>query len=1077
MRNIFLVLLLASASLFAQDKTSSALSDESFAGLKFRNVGPAFTSGRISDIAIHPENDNIWYVAVGSGGVWKTTNSGVTWKPIFDSQPVYSIGCVNIDPGNPNTVWVGTGEDVGGRHVGIGDGVYKSTDGGKNWKQMGLKTSEHIARIIIHPENSDAIYVAAQGPLWHKGGERGIYKSTDGGENWKKVLIDDEWTGATDLVMDPRNPDWMYAATWQRHRNVAAYMGGGPGSGIHRSKDGGETWEKVTKGIPASNLGKIGLAISPQDPDVVYAAIELDRRTGGVYMSNDRGMTWVKQSNTVSGATGPHYYQELYASPHAEGRIYLMDVRIQVSDDHGKTFRRMTEDKKHSDNHAMAFRKNDPDYLLIGTDGGIYESFDLAKTWRFIDNLPVTQYYKLAVDDSKPFYFIYGGTQDNGSHGGPSRTDIEKGITNADWFMILGGDGHQTATEPGNPDIVYAESQQGRLHRVDRITGEQILIQPQPGEGEGPERYNWDSPVLVSPHNPARIFYASHRVWRSDNRGDSWKAISGDLTRDQERMSLPIMGRQHSWDNPWDFAAMSEYNTITSLAESPIQEGLIYAGTDDGLIHVTEDGGQNWRKLEVGSIAGIPSTAFVNDIRADLFEATTVYAALDNHKFGDYKPYIIKSTDAGRTWTSLSGNLPEKLLVWRLVQDHVKKDLLFAATEYGIYCTLDGGKKWIRLKSGIPTISFRDLTIQRRENDLVGASFGRGFFILDDYSPLREVGANGLANEAILFPVRDAWWYVPRMSSGSRGSSQYIAENPPFGAVFTYYLPDSLPTIKSERQKKEKKLEKEGRDIPFPGWEQLDAEKLQEAPEIRLTIKDSEGNLVNTIKGKTSEGIHRISWDLRSASKMGIRLGEETNYRGPMVAPGTYTAGLVKAIDGKLTEMSVPQSFEVKPLRKGALEGASFEERKAFKNDVEAFMQDHMATLLELDKAVKRIKAMQEAMLRLDREETELELRIHNTAVQLKELYSLMHGSPSAQEVGESRPPIPAERLNVALYGLATTYGHTEMHRQNLETGRSELKKVKNRLAEIIDVILPQVEKELKEAGAPWIEGQGLIKE
>ncbi len=1077
MKNIVFVLLLASANLFAQDEISSKSSDDPFAGLKFRNIGPAFTSGRIADIAIHPENKNIWYVAVGSGGVWKTINSGVTWTPVFDSQPVYSIGCVSIDPNNPNTVWVGTGEDVGGRHVGIGDGVYKSMDGGKNWKNMGLKSSEHIARIIIHPENSDVVYVAAQGPLWKKGGERGIYKSNDGGENWKRVLGDDEWTGVTDLVVDPGDPDWMYAATWQRHRNIAAYLGGGPGSGIHRSKDGGETWEKLSEGIPTSNLGKIGLAVSPQDPDVVYAAIELDRRTGGVFMSTDRGTTWVKQSNTVSGATGPHYYQELFASPHAKGRLYLMDVRIQVSDDHGKTFRRLSESKKHSDNHAIAFRGDDPAYLLIGTDGGIYESYDLAETWRFIENLPVTQYYKLAVDDREPFYFIYGGTQDNGSHGGPSRTDNVLGIRNADWFKILGADGHQTATEPGNPDIMYAETQQGGLHRIDRITGEQILIMPQAGEGEGPERFNWDSPVLVSPHNPARIYFASHRVWLSDNRGDSWTAISGDLTRDEERLSLPIMGRQQSWDNPWDLNAMSEYNTITSLAESPLQEGLIYAGTDDGLIQVTEDGGQNWRRLEIGSIKGIPSTAFVNDIRADLFDAMTVYAALDNHKFGDYKPYILKSTDAGHSWTSLSGDLPDNLLVWRLVQDHVKNDLLFAATEYGIYFTPDGGNKWIKLKGGVPTISFRDLTIQRRENDLVCASFGRGFFILDDYSPLREVRADGLSNETILFPVKDAWLYVPRLISGGQGASQYAAENPPFGAILSYYLPEDIPSMKSDRQKKEKKLNKEGLDIPFPGWEELDAEKLQKTPEIRLTIKDAQGNLVNTIAGKTSKGIHRVSWNLRSASKRGIRWGEEASSRGPMIIPGTYTVELAKVIDGELTELSGPQRFEVKPLHSGALEGASGEEKIAFKKEIEAFQQDHLATSLELDKSVKQIKAMQAAILRLDREEKELELRIHNTSEQLKELYSLMHGSPSANEVGVSRSPTPGRRLNVAASGLATTYGPTKMHKQSLETGKSELAKIKQNLAEIIEVTLPQLEKELKEAGAPWIEGQGLIKE
>ena len=460
---LLLLFLFAGTQAVAQDKESSPLTASSFSGLKLRNIGPAFASGRIADIAIHPDDDNVWYVAVGSGGVWKTSNAGVTWKPLFDRQKVYSIGCITIDPNNPHTLWVGSGENVGGRHVGFGDGIYKSMNGGKSWKHMGLKASEHISKIIVHPTNADIIWVAVQGPLWKSGGERGLYKSTDGGANWKRVLGNDEWTGVTDIAVDPRNPDWMYAATWDRHRTVAAYMGGGPGSGIHRSTDGGETWQQMRMGLPKSNLGKIGLAISPHQPDVVYAAIEQDRTKGGVYRSTDRGSSWQKRSNTVSGGTGPHYYQELYASPHTPGKIFLVDVRIQVSDDGGKTFRRLSEQEKHSDNHAIAFRKDDPDYLLIGTDGGLYESFDDAQNWRFIDNLPITQYYKVAVDDREPFYHIYGGTQDNGSHGGPSRTDNSHGIRNADWYKTLGADGHQSATEPGNPNIMYAETQQGGL--------------------------------------------------------------------------------------------------------------------------------------------------------------------------------------------------------------------------------------------------------------------------------------------------------------------------------------------------------------------------------------------------------------------------------------------------------------------------------------------------------------------------------------------------------------------------------------------------------------------------------------
>ena len=585
---------------YAQDKNESLKSSSSLKAFKWRSIGPAFASGRIADIALHPTRPHTWYVAVGSGGVWKTTNAGTTWKSIFDGQSVYSTGCITIDPHNSHKIWLGTGENVGGRHVAWGDGIYVSEDEGQTWKNMGLKTSEHISEIIVHPTDPNTIWVAAQGPLWKSGGERGFYMSQDGGATWERTLGDDEWTGVTDIAVDPRDPDVIYAATWQRHRTVAAYMGGGPLSGIWKSTDGGHNWSELKTGLPSGNMGKIGLAISPQKPDIIYAAIELNRTKGGVYKSMNQGASWAKQSDAVSGATGPHYYQELYASPHEFDKLYLMDVRVQVSSDGGKNFQRMNERDKHSDNHAIVFRPDDPDYIMIGTDAGIYETFDNTANWRFIDNLPLTQYYKVAVDDQEPFYWVYGGTQDNGSHSGPSQTVETDGIRNAHWYKTLGADGHQTATEPGNPNIFYAETQQGGLHRIDRLTGEQILIQPQASPGEDYERFNWDAPIVVSPHNPARLYVASQRVWRSDNRGDSWTAISGDLTKDEERLSLPIMGRTQSWDSPWDVGAMSNYNSITSLSESPLMEGLVYAGTDDGIIQVTEDGGATWRKYMVG---------------------------------------------------------------------------------------------------------------------------------------------------------------------------------------------------------------------------------------------------------------------------------------------------------------------------------------------------------------------------------------------------------------------------------------------------------------------------------------------
>lgn len=1052
--------------------------EDPFQGLNFRSIGPAFTSGRVADIAMHPDNENVWYVAIGSGGVWKTVNSGTTWKPVFDKETTYSIGCVTIDSSTPSTLWVGSGENVGGRHVGFGDGIYVSHDDGKTWKNMGLKKSEHISKILIHPEDSNIIWVAVQGPLWSKGGERGVYKSTDGGARWNKTLGNDEWTGATDLLIDPRNPDVLYAATWDRHRTVAAYMGGGPGSGIHKSTDGGETWNKLTTGIPEARLGKIGLAMNPFNNDMIYAAIEMELLTGGVFVSTNAGQSWAKQSNTVSGGTGPHYYQELYASPHKEGRLYLMNNYVKISDDHGKTFVNMNEKGKHVDSHAMAFKASDPNYVLFGTDGGLYESFDLTKSWKFIANLPVTQYYKVAVDDTEPFYNIYGGTQDNGSHGGPSRTRNAAGILNSDWWITLGADGHQSATEPGNPKITYGEFQEGRLWRVDQTTGETVYIQPQRALGDPAERFNWDAPILVSPHKPTRIYFASQRVWKSENRGDEWQAISKDLTRDQERLSLPIMGGQQSYDNAWDLKAMSNYNTITSLAESPKQEGLIYAGTDDGLIQVSEDGGTNWRKVELSTIKGVPATPFVNDVRADLFDANIVYAALDNHKNGDFKPYLLKSTDKGRTWSLMNGNLPTRLLTWRLVQDHIEKDLLFAATENGVYFTANGGTSWRQLKGGLPTIAMRDITIQRRENDLVAASFGRGFYILDDITPLREFTASVKKEEATLFDVKTAFWYVPKQARYAQGSNQYVAKNPEFGAIFTYYLKDSLISLKSAR----KLAEKGKTTIPFPGWDVLEDEKLQEKPVLLLTVKDSKGEVVKIVKGTNKKGFNRVNWALDIADRSGEDLNPpkamENGYnRSIMVTPGDYSVTLSKLVDGQLVQLGSTKSFKVVPLAEGALKGDSYDEIIAFRNTYQAFQQDLKSTKTVLEESELKVGAMQRALQKATSPSADLVQKLYDARTMLQALDAKMNGNPAKNEVGENTEPSPNTGGFIGRVGLSTsTYGPTANHKSALGVAQSELNTLKSKLNEFVNSQLPSLEAALKAAGAPWIEGQGLIE-
>jgi photosystem II stability/assembly factor-like uncharacterized protein len=1072
--SLSLLLLLLTGGAWAQAQDDDGLvSETSYDALELRNIGPAINGGRIADIDFHPQDESIWYVAVGSGGVWKTTNDGTTFEPIFDDQTSYSIGSVEVDPNNPNTVWVGTGENIGGRHVGYGDGVYKSTDGGETWENMGLEDSEHISTMIVHPEDSDVIWVSAQGPLWNPGGDRGLYKSTDGGESWTKVLGDDEWVGATDLVMDPRDPDVLYAATWQRHRTKAAYMGGGPGSGLHKSTDGGETWTELTRGIPDSDLGKIGLAISPQRPDTVYAAITLDRRTGGVFMSTNQGASWEKQSDAVAGATGPHYYQELYASPHHHGTLFLVSAVTRVSEDHGANFEPMNLENKHSDDHAIAFREDDPNYMLVGSDGGLYETYDGRETWQFLDNLPVMQYYKISVDDAEPFYNVYGGTQDNGSNGGPSRTTNESGIRNADWFKTLGADGHDSATDPELDEIIYAETQRGGLHRVDLATRDQVFIKPQPREGEDFERFNWDAPIQVSPHAAGRLYHASHRVWRTDNRGDSWTPISGDLTRDQERIELPIMGKQRSWDNPWDVLAMTNYNTITSLAESPQEEGLIYAGTDDGFLHVTENGGESWREIPLSEIDAVPETAFVNDIRADRFDADVAYVALDAHKDGDFSPYLIKTTDRGETWTSIAGDLPDRHLVWRLVQDHVNPDLLFAATEFGVFFTVDGGEEWVQLEGGAPTIAFRDITIQRQHNDLVAGSFGRGIFILDDYTPLREIGPDLLEQEANLFPPRDAFWYMPDEISEYQGHNDYKADNPPFGALFTYYLRDGYQSKEAQRQEREAELG-EDEDVPFPGWDGVEAEMREQGPMVQIVVRDENDTVVNRVNGPTSPGLHRVNWDLRHADRGVVERDEEipesVEEDGFMATPGTYTATLVKIQDGEATELSGPVTFDVEPLQDGTLEGASDEEIAAFREELETFQQDLTATANTLEEQIGTVEALQTALVRAESEAPSLVTALHDARARLLELREEMEGSEAKNQIGERNPPTPSDRLYVGYRALNTTYGPTAMHERTVEAGRSELADIRSQLNELAETVVPQLQQKVRAAGAPPIE-------
>ena len=1065
-----------------EEEDKGPLAPSSFTGLELRNIGPAFMAGRIADIAIRQDDPSTWIVGVGSGGVWKTENAGNTWKPIFDDQTSYSIGSVAIDPSAPNTIWVGTGENVGGRHVGYGDGIYRSRDGGETWENLGLKASEHISTIIIHPEDSNTLWVAVQGPLWSKGGERGLFKTTDGGKNWKNVLSGGEWTGVTDIVIDPRNPDVLYAATWQHHRTVAAYVGGGEESGIHKSFDGGETWEELTTGLPEGNMGKIGLAISPQKPDVVYAAIELDRREGGTWKSTNGGASWEKKSDAVGGGTGPHYYQELYASPHQFDRLYLTSNYSQVSDNGGASWRPLNNEYKHVDDHAVAFHPTDPDYILFGSDGGLYESVDGEKTWRFINNMPITQFYKVAVDDAEPFYNVYGGTQDNNSQGGPSRTDNRHGIRNSDWFVTLFADGHQSATEPGNPDIMYAEWQEGNLARVDRTTGEVVHIQPQPAPGEPLERFNWDAPIFVSQHDPKRIYFGSYRLWRSDNRGDKWTAVSGDLTRNEDRMQLPVQDRKWSWDAGWDYLAMSQYNTITSVGESPLDENILYVGTDDGIIQSTTNGGESWTKVEVSSLPGVPERAFVNDIRADLYDANTVYVALDNHKYGDFKPYLFKSTDAGKTWKSMVGDLPERHLVWRIAQDHEDRNLFFLATEFGLFFTPNSGENWIELEGGAPTISFRDVVLQRRENDVVAASFGRSFFILDDYSPLRNLTEDKLEKDAMLFPGRRAWWYIEQhplafSEQGSQGHGYYRAPNPPFGAVFTYYLPEDLKTLEAQRQETEKEAKEDKKEISFPGYDAIERERREVAPEIILVVTDKDGNEVRRLTGPAKKGFHRVAWDLRfpamDALTEVIEEGSDDEPSGFMVAPGDYSVALFSRVRGETTALVGPQPFKVTPLREGgALPGAGTEAVVAFWERAGAFQRSVSAAGSAVEGLSDHADLLYAALKRSRTAPQSLDDDWKKIRDELYDIEARLSGNQSMNSIGYEGPATVQSRLGKVLVGVGlSTYGPTDTHQEQLGFAEQEFAGLRDRINTLQSTTIPAFEEALAAAGAPWTPG------
>ena len=1071
-------------------RNTDAVAAAPFAPFRLRAVGPALMSGRVSAIAVHPEQKHTWYVGVASGGVWKTENAGITFTPVLQNEASYSIGAVVIDPKQPSTIWVGSGEANNQRSVGYGDGVYRSDDAGRTWRNVGLKTSEHVGRIAIDPRDSNVVFAAAYGPLWTSGGERGLYKTIDGGVTWTRVLEISEHTGVSDVAIDPGNPDVLLAVAHQRRRHTWTLIHGGPESGLHKSLDGGKTWRKVRTGLPTGDVGRIVIAFSPARAGLVYAKVETAENTA-IYASNDGGESWQRRGAVQAQ---PMYYKNIHPDPKHPDRLYVPTVQTQVSEDGGRTFRALGERAKHVDNHYLWIDPDNTDHLIEGCDGGLYESWDRGQLWRHFANLSITQFYNVDVDNASPIYNIYGGTQDNSTLGGPSRSRGPQGATNNDWFIVTGGDGFVARVDPTEPNTVYAESQYGGIVRLDRRTSERVNIRPVEGPGEPPLRFNWESPFIISPHHPSRLYFGANKLFRSDDRGNTWRAVSGDLTRQTDRNTLPVMGKVWPPEAIAQHQSTATWGNISALSESRKREGLLYVGTDDGLVQISVDGGTSWRRSE--RLPGLPDYGsygvYVQRLFAGKTDENTVYALFDNSKNGDFTPYLFKSTTRGATWTGIAGDLPANGPVLAFAEDHVNPDLLFAGTEFGLFVTRDGGRTWLRLRNNLPTIPVRDLAIQERENDLVLATFGRGFYVLDDYAPLRQASPSLLQNDGHLFAIKPTALEVPESGKarGFQGEQFWMGENRPFGALVTYWIKEAPKTLRQRRQDAAKAAEDTKEAPRYPTQAELTAEADEEEPQTYLTIADAAGTVVRRLTVPGARGMQRYVWNLRGvpptlpgAPGQGFGGGGGTDSDtdppaypggtggGAFVPPGTYTVRLSRRVGGTVTTLGDPQPVVVTADPAAQITPATISSAKDFQEKVFRLQRTYAGVFEQATHIRTRTQAIRRALVdspagpRLMDQAARFDGRI---TVVLRRL----RGDETLRGLESGTPSSTQARVNSAAAGARGLTGTpTGTQRLNYEIAAEDVT-AQVTAVRALESELKKFEQEIEAAGVPYTPGR-----